>query len=297
MDHSGGEPSVRIKVGDMVTRRSHGEDIVFYVTRIIGTDQPIAQLIGVNVRLFADSPCDDLIVLNYRIKNPTSSALKTLINQIVIKQTKPASKIEERQPAKGLLVPVPGKVLHIDGEQHYLEQSLSLYKNLNVPVIGRYISEVDQPQQIKHVLAEHKPDILVITGHDGLLRRPGSRDFLINYRSSQYFVNAVKQARLYETDKDSLVIIAGACQSHYEALMEAGANFASAPERVMIHCYDPVFIAEKISYTSFTKVVDIFELLQSTISGYDGIGGLETRGKLRYAYPHANNWSNSVKNN
>ena len=37
----------KVGVGDMATRRSYGQDIVFYVRRILGTDPPVAQLIGV----------------------------------------------------------------------------------------------------------------------------------------------------------------------------------------------------------------------------------------------------------
>jgi len=113
---------------------------------------------------------------------------------------------------------------------------------------------------------------------------------LSHYRSSQYFVETVKQARLFDSNRDGLVIIAGACQSHFEALIAAGANFASAPERVMIHCYDPVFIAEKLAYTPFTQVINLRELLQGTISGKDGIGGIETKGKLRYGFPRIKTW-------
>ena len=38
---------------------------------------------------------------------------------------------------------------------------------------------------------------------------------------------------------DQLVIFAGACQSHFESLIQAGANFASSPSRVNIHALRP----------------------------------------------------------
>ncbi|HKM17377.1 MAG: sporulation peptidase YabG [Firmicutes bacterium] len=281
----------KVGVGDMATRRSYGQDIVFYVRRILGTDPPVAQLIGVNVRLFADSPLDDLIVLDYRVKPSSPSGLKAIIARVVFERAKPKPQRNYRLEAvRADYVPIPGKVLHIDGEEHYLKQCLTLYRNLSVPVIGLHIPEAEQPRKIREVLEKHRPDILVITGHDGLLRKQGSRDFLINYRSSQYFVETVKQARLYDTNRDGLAIIAGACQSHFESLIEAGANFASAPERVMIHCYDPVFVAEKLAYTPFTQVVDLPELFYTTISGKDGIGGIETRGKLRQGFPRLESW-------
>lgn len=281
----------RINVGDMVTRRSYGEDIVFYVRRIVGTEKPIAQLIGVNVRLSADSYFDDLIVLDYRVKPSKPSMFKTLVSQIMLQHSKPvisSSNRIEATPTDSL--PIPGKVLHLDGEKHYLNQCMGLYKSLNVPARGMHIPESEQPKKVKALLEEHNPDILVITGHDGLLRKQSDREYLTHYRSSQYFVDAVKQARSHEPDRDALVIIAGACQSYFEALINAGANFASAPERVMIHCYDPVFIAEKLSYTPFTQVVDVRSLLKATISGKDGIGGIETKGKLRQGFPRIKNW-------
>ncbi len=276
----------RIREGDMVTRRSYGEDIIFYVTKIEENGVAIAQLVGANVRLFADSPLTDLISVNYRQKSGHRSALKQIINAIIVGRSPLSKQLELKgsEPRTDYQV-FPGKVLHIDGEQHYLTQCLELYKNLKVPVVGLNIREAKQPSEVRTVLEKHRPDILVITGHDGLVRKQSDRDRLVNYRSSGFFVEAVKQARLYETDKDGLVIIAGACQSHFEALIEAGANFASAPNRVMIHCFDPVFIAEKVSFTSFYHVLDMQQILQTTVSGINGIGGLETRGKMRLGYP------------
>ena len=42
-----------------------------------------------------------------------------------------------------------------------------------------------------------------------------------NYRNSYNFLKAVKEARKWQPDLDTLVIFAGACQSNYEALMES----------------------------------------------------------------------------
>lgn len=280
-----------ICVGDMVTRRSYGEDIVFYVRRIIGSEPAIAHLVGVNVRLCADSPLDDLIVQDYRHKPITHTAIKNIVAQVMLKRTKPPRESEHRIEAVGdKYVVIPGNVLHIDGEEHYLKQSLALYKSLNVPAVGFHIPESNQPKKIRSILEEYNPDIVVITGHDGLLRKQGSRDFLINYRTSHFFVETVKQARLFNANRDGLVIVAGACQSHFEALIKAGANFASSPERVMIHCYDPILIAEKLAYTSFNKTINVPELLHTTISGKDGIGGIETKGKLRNGFPRIKDW-------
>ena len=51
----------------------------------------------------------------------------------------------------------------------------------------------------------------------------------------------------------STCYFAGACQSHFEALIRAGANFASSPSRINIHALDPVYVVGKISFTSFMR--------------------------------------------
>ena len=86
-----------------------------------------------------------------------------------------------------------------------------------------------------------------------------------------------------------MVIIAGACQSFYEAILEAGANFASSPDRVLIQCYDPVLVAEKISHTPIDEVVRVEEVINNTITKKAGVGGMETRGKLRLVMPNTFN--------
>ena len=44
-----------------------------------------------------------------------------------------------------------------------------------------------------------------------------------------------------ERNKNKLAIFAGACQSYYEEIMNAGANFASSPGRIFID-----FFSEKM---------------------------------------------------
>lgn len=108
---------------------------------------------------------------------------------------------------------------------------------------------------------------------------------LLNYRNSKYFVDSVTNLREYEPNYDDLVIFAGACQSCYESILDAGANFASSPKRVLIHCLDPVFLCERIAYTNIASVVEIEQAIGNTLTGIDGIGGLQTRGKYREGFP------------
>ncbi len=168
----------------------------------------------------------------------------------------------------------PGKILHVDGDAEYLEVCLKTYKQLSLDAVGRVISEKDQPNEIVDLVKEVKPDIVVITGHDGMVK--GITDYinLNNYRNSKYFVEAVMALRAYNSNYDDLVIFAGACQSCYEAILDAGANFASSPNRVLIHCLDPVLVSEKIAYTNIESVVAIEDVIQNTITGLTGYRGI-----------------------
>lgn len=63
-----------------------------------------------------------------------------------------------------------GKVLHIDGNSNYLNESLAVYEKFKVPVIGITLEESKQPAAILDLLTAHSPHILVITGHDALCK-------------------------------------------------------------------------------------------------------------------------------
>lgn len=114
---------------------------------------------------------------------------------------------------------------------------------------------------------------------------------LSSYKNSHNFVNAVRVARQYEKNRDGLVIVAGACQSHFEALLQAGANFASSPARVLIHALDPLCIAAKVAFTPIHETVNIVDVIGLTHSGLEGLGGLETRGSYRKGVPNISYFS------
>ena len=81
-------------------------------------------------------------------------------------------------------------------------------------------------------------------------------------------------------DPDKLCIFAGACQSYFEAIMEAGANFASSPGRININALDPALLSEKVALTDRRNYVTPEEVASIIISGSAGIGGIKTRGRL-----------------
>lgn len=291
-----------IKKGDIVGRKSYNKDIFFKVIDVFKGDKEkeYCKLKGIHYRLFADSPLEDLVKID-------SAELAQHLREQVIKSSEHMNRIFARRERDRELVlgravqhghnnkagngneingfEIPGTVLHIDGDSDYLDLCLTTYRQLNIPANGYNIEEEQQSKMVEELLKKHSPDLLVLTGHDGFIK--GKTDFsnIDNYYSSKYFVDAVKAARLYEKSRDDLVIFAGACQSHYEAILNAGANFASSPRRVMIHAYDPVFVVEKIAYTSIYDPISIKEIINGTITGFNGIGGMETRGKYRFGVP------------
>ena len=62
----------------------------------------------------------------------------------------------------------------------------------------------------------------------GMIKKERGYYDIYNYKNSRFFIETVKEAKRYEKDYNTdLVIFAGACQSFFEAIMISGANFAS----------------------------------------------------------------------
>lgn len=293
-----------IKVGDLVGRKSYNCDIVFRVHDIIKqNDRTIIILKGMNLRILADAPEADLIKLPpSKINEHTRSFEKRLNNQMrkLQKKAQRSTLFQKRGILRtdDQVFRRPGKVLHIDGDKNYLDMCLKSYKELGIEAIGRVSLESEQPKIIVSLLQQYTPDILVLTGHDAYTKPQGAanpnpeqlkRDMndINNYKNSKYFIEAVKLARQYEPSLDSLVIFAGACQSYFEGIMEAGANFASSPERVLIHALDPVMVSEKVALTSIDQIIPLKEILTGTITGLNGVGGIQTRGTYRDGMPRS----------
>ena len=84
-----------------------------------------------------------------------------------------------------------GLVLHIDSDISCLKQCISLYKYLNVNVIGVVIKEEKQPQYILYLLSKYNPNILVVTGHDcSKTTNPYSRN-INDYKYSKYLEDII----------------------------------------------------------------------------------------------------------
>lgn len=77
----------------------------------------------------------------------------------------------------------------------------------------------------------------------------------------------------------NLRFLHGACQSYYEAIMSAGANFASSPGRIMIDFVDPLVVAQRIATTDNTKYLTIRDIKDELRDGEEGVSGIGAMGK------------------
>ena len=257
------------KIGDYVTRNSYRNDIVFIITDI---KDNIAILKGVNLRLVADSPLSDLVLSNDQDRE--DEFIDSLELDIDIDNM-------ERNDEKNDFFYLPPKILHIDGDKDYLESCLSLYKEMGIYAEAVYLPEKDVYKSIKDIILNITPDIVVITGHDAY--HGGDINNIDSYENTKYFIKTIREIRkLFSFD--DVVIIAGACESHFEALIASGANYASSPKRINTHTYDPAVAAIKVASTSFDKIVNFDNILKYIEAGRDAFGGIETKGKMRLLY-------------
>ena len=197
---------MEFKEGDLVTRNSYNNDMVFKILSIVDNN---CYLKGINVRLIADSPTDDLVIYSDEIKEDSE----------FLERIKPKLDLDRSE-----FFYLPGKILHIDGDSEYLDKCLKYYEEDSLMAIG-----------------------------------------------------------IRENEK--LIISAGACQSNYEELIKAGANFASSPKRINIHALDPAIIATRVSLSDISKDIDLINILENTKYGKDGIGGIKTKGTMYIGYP------------
>lgn len=255
-------------VGDYVSRNSYDNDCIFQIIRIEGDT---AYLKGVNIRLYADSSMNDLKL---------EGKEEVIDDQQLLDRMEQSFSLDRNE-----YFYLPGKILHIDGDEGYLNRCLDFYKKFHIMAYGACIEEENIAEEIGHYLEELNPDIVVITGHDAYFKRKGSKGDLQNYKNSLSFVNAVKVARNYEKSPDKLAIIAGACQSDYEELIKAGATFASSPKRVNIHALDPAILASSVALSDRNQVIDLISTIEKTKYGKDGVGGVMTKGAMYVGYP------------
>lgn len=222
-----------MEIGDIVVRKSYSKDITFRIIDI-KEEEGVKRYIlkGINLRIIADSNSEDLErvdnnylgykdkILNSKVRGAINNAIS--FREDLLKRVDKSSKKQENK--KDLLFGRPGKILHVDGDSEYMETCLKVYKELSLDAVGKAIPESEQPKVIVDLVKEIKPDIVVLTGHDGVIKDTKDYLNLNSYRNSKYYIDAVKALREYNSSYDELIIFAGACQSCYENILDSGAN-------------------------------------------------------------------------
>ena len=146
-----------VKKGDIVARKSYNKDVIFVVNMII--DNKIAILTGITTRLKADSPVEDLELVDK----------KELINIYKSIDEKIYKNIGNKQITKNNLLKrsdkiiYTGKILHLDGDRKYSEKSSMYYKKMGLKAIVRNIPENRQANVVNTLIDRYKPDILIVT--------------------------------------------------------------------------------------------------------------------------------------
>jgi len=293
---------LKLKVGDVVARKSYGYDVLFKVVNIY---DEMVDLVGMTVRILADAPIYDLKIMS---TDEINKAIKLQEDHTRIKVNRCYSNLSTRfnirdymnnnrynnqlqrigRPdiyQKESIYKKPGVIMHLDGDKEYAIKCKETYKKMGLVAHAYFVKESEQPRYVYSLLTKIRPNILVMTGHDAFIRKRNDIYNIDNYKNSRYFVEAVLEARRYEHNLDNLVIFAGACQSYYEAILSAGANFASAPKRVLIDMLDPIIVAESVAYTPVDKFVPLAGIISNTREGLKGIGGVQTRGQYREGMP------------
>lgn len=147
-----------IKKGDAVTRTSYGNDIIFSVKRIIklGNKKEIAILKGIDVRVEADAPVEDLQIVSKEEQEKREKELeKRIINRIEKERVKRENRRKE--------IVHTGRILHLDGDKKYSEKSMMYYRKMGLNATVKNIPENRQPKVVYRLLQIYNPDILVIT--------------------------------------------------------------------------------------------------------------------------------------
>ena len=277
------------KVGDIVARKSYNKDLIFKIKNI---NYEIADLVGLTVRIVADAKIEDLEHITneehrIRIKKAEDNR-RIRVNRCYNNINRTFNIRQDNIPNKYVkenIYKKPGIILHIDGDSEYALKCKDSYKKMGLTAYVYNIKEEEQYKKVYSLLNKIRPNILILTGHDAFFKKKNDIYDINNYKNSKYYIEGVLEARRYEHNLDNLVIFAGACQSYYEAIISAGANFASAPKRVLIDMLDPLIVAESIAYTPVDKFIPLANIISNTREGISGIGGVQTRGQYREGMP------------
>ena len=276
----------KFKKSDIVVRISYNKDVLFEIIQIIkiSDNKTIYILKGITERIEADSPEEDLEKVDKRIANVKMKELEDKIYKRIkmcLKEPYYCMISNNKNSKRGKNECCTGKILHLDGDRRYSEKSIKYYKSLGLNAIVKNIPENKQPLIVRSLLEKYNPDVLIVTGHDGMIKKGTAYNDIYNYRNSRYFIKTVNEAKKWAKSRKDLSIFAGACQSYYEGIMIAGANFASSPARIMIDFLDQLIVAERIATTDNTKYLTIEDIKEELRDGEAGISGIGSVGKKK----------------
>lgn len=180
-----------IRKGDIVGRKSYGKDVFFIVDNIlkIRNNKQFAILKGVNIRIMADSPIEDLEVIS---KKEVINSIKLL--ELDLEDRIKKNRIKEENNLKRQRI-YTGKILHLDGDRKYSDKSLRYYSKMGLNAIVKNIAENKQSKVVVPLLSKYNPDILIITGHDAMLKNGTNYNNIYNYRNSRTFYKYSKRSK------------------------------------------------------------------------------------------------------
>ena len=149
----------KIQKGDIVVRKSYGKDILFSVEDIISQNGiSLAILKGLTIRISADSFLEDLEKVSLK---RVRENLKNWEERIFEEEKKAGRKTRLEKIEK------TGKILHLDGDRRYAEKSEKYYKKNGLEAVVKNIKESEQARLVGKFIEKYRPDIVVITGHEG----------------------------------------------------------------------------------------------------------------------------------
>ena len=131
--------SQEVKVGDIVGRRSYNSDTMFRIEEIVGDT---AYLKGIFFRLTADAPISDLEIISreeyQRAEQVEFDQYRTILPPVMNQM---------RSYDNGDFY-ISGRILHIDGDEEYLQKSIKLYKYAKVYAQSYAVKEKEMKTKV-----------------------------------------------------------------------------------------------------------------------------------------------------
>ena len=70
--------------------------------------------------------------------------------------------------------------------QSYSEKTEKYYKKRGLNYIVKHVMEFRQPMVVRNLLQRYRPDILVVTGHDGMIKSGKNFNDINNYNNNLF---------------------------------------------------------------------------------------------------------------